>query len=332
MKNRFSGSEGPPESTPRPSPDTESAGNQMVQGRGEDSASMLPARLERYGKARRRARVVLDHLRALDNGGIAVGEALAARRAAARLERCGEHLLFRHYYTVDAMRLHSAEFCMQHTLCQFCAVRRAAKQLAAYLQRLEAIIDQNGGVLPRLALMTYTVKNGPDLMERDKHLRDGLRRLTERRRDIRKGKRGSSEWGAIAGAVGALEITNRGNGWHPHAHMIVVLDRWLDQRAMSKEWHEVTGDSFVVGITRLDPERPLAEAFAEVFKYSLKFSDMEPAQVWQAARLLAGQRRIFSLGCFRGVQVPESLADEPLDGLPFVELLFRYIHGVGYSL
>ena len=321
----------PPDGAPRPLPDPVELGGTGIEEGAEDGASRLPGRLERYGQARRRAREVLHYLRDLDNGQAGPSPATDARRAAARLERCGEYLLFRNYYTVDRVRLHSAQFCQQHMLCQLCAVRRAAKQLGAYLERLNAVVADLGH-MPRLAMMTYTVKNGPDLIERDEHLRKGLKTLSERRRAIRKGNRGSSEWGAIAGLVGALEVTNKGRGWHPHAHMIVVLDRWLDQRALSAEWRSITGDSFVVGITRIDPSRPVAEGFAEVFKYALKFSELSPAQIWTAARALAGQRRLFSLGCFRGVEVPESLLDEPLDGLPYVEWLFRYLDGVGYTM
>ena len=34
-----------------------------------------------------------------------------------------------------------------------------------------------------------------------------------------------------------------------------------------------------------------------------------------------------AFGVFRGVDVPESLLDEPLDDLPFVEFFFRYAAG-----
>jgi hypothetical protein len=215
-------------------------------------------------------------------------------------------------------------------ICPLCAIRRASKQIQAYGQRFEIIAAEQPRLIP--AFLTYTVKNGPDLAERMNHLRKGLRTLRDRRTGIRQGKRGSSEWGAIAGAVGALEVTNRGKGWHPHAHMLVMLDRYVDQKALSAEWKSITGDSFVVGITRLDRDRPPIEAFVEVFKYAVKFSDLTPAQIWHVAQTLGGQRLLFSLGCFRGVEVPEELTDEPLDGLPFFELLYRYVAGIGYTM
>jgi len=35
---------------------------------------------------------------------------------------------------------------------------------------------------------------------------------------------------------------------------------------------------------------------------------------------------------FRGVKIPESLTDEHIEDLPFVDLLYRYIAGAGYKL
>ncbi len=349
---------GAPPGAPRPLLTPSQLAGQGDEERAQYDVNQLPRKLERLGKARRRATEVLSYLDerfkssptvdpssptagkaspptvsdlALSAGASApTFEQAHGRRSAARLARCGEYLLFRNYYTVDQVRLHAAEFCKQHLICPLCAIRRATKQTAAYLERFKLIMAEQPHLIP--AFVTYTVKNGPDLAERMDHLRKGLRTLTERRRAIRKGNRGSSEWGALAGVVGTLEVTNRGKGWHPHAHMLVLLDRYVDQKALSAEWRSITGDSFIVGITRLDPDKPPIEAFVEVFKYALKFTDLTPAQIWHAARTLGGQRLLFSLGCFRGVDVPDELTDEPLDDLPFVEWFYRYAHELGYSM
>jgi hypothetical protein len=45
-----------------------------------------------------------------------------------RLTTCGDYLLFRHYFTIDAVRLHAASFCMKHLLCPLCAIRRGARR------------------------------------------------------------------------------------------------------------------------------------------------------------------------------------------------------------
>lgn len=69
----------------------------------------------------------------------------------------------------------------------------------------------------------------------------------------------------------------------------------------------------------------------EVCKYALKFSDLEPADNWHAYEVMGGQRLIDSHGLMRGVEIPDSLTDEPLDDLPYVELLYRYMVGIGYT-
>ena len=310
---------GPPlEATPRPSLQPFELGGIGIEEEGGSGLHKLPQRLSRYGLARRRALDVLAYLRSLDNADV-----VAARKAAGGLSRCGEYLHFRHYWTVDEVRLHRAEFCKQHLLCPLCAIRRGSKLLSAYLPKFEQVTAANPRLKP--ALLTVTVKNGEDLGERMAHLRNALRIVKERRRDVRKGNWGASQWGSISGAVGALEVTNKGNGWHPHAHMLVLLDDWIDQKAMAREWFDITGDSKIVGITRLNSSRGPAEAFAEVFKYALKFSDLAPDQVWTAARTLARQRLVFSFGSLHGVQVSEELTDEPLDGLPYADFIFRFL-------
>lgn len=288
----------------------------------------LPGKLSRYGIARHRATEIMTYLDGLRNK---AGPLNRPGRSADRLSHCGEYLGFRHYWTVDQVRLHSASFCRQHTLCPLCAIRRSSKQVAAYVEKVEAVTCDAPAL--RAVMMTYTVKNGPDLKERLQHLRKGLRTLTERRRDQRKKGRGGSTWRHIAGAVGAIEATfSDETGWHPHCHMVALCDGWMDQAAMVEEWREITGDSFIVGITALDADRPIVDAFLETFKYALKFSDMSAARVWEAHEVMSGQRMIFSLGNLRGVVVPESLTDDPIEDLPFTEFFYRYLGSGRYGL
>ena len=56
-----------------------------------------------------------------------------AKDVSQRVMACGDYLLFRHFFTVDKVKLHAAQFCKAHLLCPLCAIRRGAKALAAYL-------------------------------------------------------------------------------------------------------------------------------------------------------------------------------------------------------
>ena len=284
---------------------------------GADGASGLPAKIARYSEARRKALQMQSF--AANAGHV---------KEAKKLADCANYLLFRHYYTVDKVRLHAASFCKKHLLCPMCAIRRGAKMLKAYLDKYEAVMVEHGHLRPYL--VTLTVKNGPDLVERLNHLRGAMRRMSQARRDHlsnpRKNRR--VEFAASMGGFHSIEVTNKGQGWHPHVHMIWLCASEPDQKALSAEWLGWTGDSFIVDVRPLhDP----VEGFLEVCKYALKFSDLSEADNWHAYEVMSGQRLIDSHGLMRGVEVPESLLEEPLDDLPFVDLLYRYLVGVGYA-
>lgn len=279
----------------------------------------LSERVERYGEARKRALDVRDCSRE-------TGYDPRAEKARQALGRCGSYLAFRHWLDFDDVRLHAAEFCKYHLLCPLCAIRRGAKAVEAYLTRYEAIRTEKP--LLRPFLVTLTVKDGPDLWERFSHLRRGLQRLNKRRGHR---KYRASAWQSIAGAVWSYEVKRGASSglWHPHAHAVVLAELEPDQVRLAAEWHELTGDSFIVDV------RPIAEdvasGFVEVFKYAVKFSDMEPRDTWHAWETLRGEHLVQSCGVFRGVDIPESLLDAPLCG-PWVEYLYRFAAGKGYGL
>jgi len=245
------------------------------------------------------------------------------QRTAERLRTCGDYLVFRHYTTVDLVRLHGARLCMKHLLCPLCAIRRGAKALAAYLARWECISAEKR--LLRPFLVTLTVKDGPDLAERFKHLHKAQRELW-----MRKHRGRGSSLDGVAGAVWSYEV-KRGAGsglWHPHLHMIALAEHQPDQAELAAEWRNITGDSFIVDVRPIDQADP-ASGFIEVFKYAVKFSDQPPADTVHAWQVLGGKRLIGSAGCFRGVEVPEELTDdaEGLEGLPFITLFYRFLGG-----
>lgn len=284
---------------------------------GVDEAELLGERIARYGQAHARSIMMLEHLRGAPSQ--------ASTKTAAGLASCGTYLHFREYFTVGKVRLHNATFCKQHLVCPLCAIRRGAKALGAYLTRWEVIQEERPDLRPYL--LTLTVKNGPDLEERQAHLTKALRKLMDRRRYFNAGIRGApyTELCKAQGAVYTLELTNKGNGWHPHCHMIVLASSQPSQSDLSAEWHRITGDSMIVDVRPItgDP----SEGFMEVFKYAVKFSDLSLEDNWHAAQVLKGKRLLNSFGLFRGVDIPDSLLDEPLDQLPYWDRFYRYMGG-----
>lgn len=276
----------------------------------------LPRRVVRYSKAKAQSLEVAKYIDGLG---------LLHRRLHARVNGCGDYLVFRHYFTIDEVRLHGARLCMKHLLCPLCAIRRGAKAMKAYLDRWEVIQAEK----PRLRpfLVTLTVKDGPDLAERFKHLHKAQRELW-----MRKHRGRGSVLDGVEGAVWSYEA-KRGTGsgmWHPHLHMIALAETMPDAFQLAREWHEITGDSFIVDVRPISPEDPVS-GFIEVFKYAVKFSDQPVEDTWHCYKTLNGKRLLGSAGCFRGVEVPEQLTDDELHDLPFHTLFYRYLRG-GYSL
>ena len=284
---------------------------------GVDEAELLGERIARYGQAHARSLLMLEHLREAPSP--------ASTKTAASLASCGNYLHFREYFTVGKVRLHNATFCKQHLVCPLCAIRRGAKALGAYLTRWQVIQQERPELRPYL--LTLTVKNGPDLEERQAHLTRSLKRLMHHRRDFNAGTRGApyTELCKAQGAVYTLELTNKGKGWHPHCHMIVLASSQPSQSDLSAEWLRITGDSMIVDCRPItgDP----SEGFMEVFKYAVKFSDLTLEDNWHAAQILKGKRLLNSFGLFRGVEIPDSLLDEPLDELPYWDRFYRYLGG-----
>lgn len=292
----------------------------------DSQAEGLPTRIARYGRAKERALAMRDYL-------VSLGER-SASEAAGLLQGCGNYLHFRHYYTVDQVRLHAARFCKQHLICPLCAIRRGSKTLQAYLTRFQVIEREPRGLKPYL--LTLTVRDGADLAERWEHLGRSFQVLKDRRRYFLAGNRGApwTEFAKVSGAVGSYEVKRGKNSglWHPHLHLVVLCAASIDQQALRDEWQAITGDSFMVDVRAFHAGQDPAEGFMEVFKYAVKFGDLSLADNWDVARFLRGSRLLFSLGDFRGVVVPESLTDEPLDGLPYFDLFYRWFSECGYTM
>ena len=287
---------------------------------GSDDANGLPSRLNRYSKAHHRALLMSDYAR--EQGEV---------KLSVLMKTCGEYLLFHHFYRVEKIRLHAAHFCNKPLLCPLCAIRRGAKQVQSYLERLQVVQAEHPGL--HLSLVTLTVKDGGDLSERFRHLTGAFRRMQGARRSHLAGKGPYVEMACFDGAVGSYEFKRGKNSgeWHPHLHMVVLHTHQISQKQLSTDWLKYTGDSFIVDVTPFREDQEPVEGFLEVFKYALKFSDMPLDDNWQGFKTLSGKRLVFSFGLFWGVEVPEELTEEDLENEPFVELLFRFVKGAGYS-
>ena len=289
----------------------------------------LQHRLQRYGAGKTRALDMADYITQNTkskwddrNRNTETG------KLAAKLSNCADFLIFKRYLTVDEVRLHAANFCKKHLLCPFCAMRRGTKYLQAYKQRLDVVFQENPKL--RAFMVTLTVKDGESLSERFAHLRAALKKYRDQRRNALKGQR-FVEYAKAFGGVHSIEIKRGKNSglWHPHVHMIWLCEEPPSASQLSREWLEITGDSYIVDVREFYGES-VVDGFLEVFKYALKFSDMELGDNWDAYQLLKEKRLVDNFGLLRGVKVPEELTDDDIDE-DFVYMLYYFARSSGYN-
>lgn len=293
-------------------------------------------------------------------------------RESTALKECGSFLVFRHYYTLGMYKLVAGSTCKKHLLCALCAIRRAAKCIAIYSDKISQV---KGDKEFDEVMITFTIKNGDDLYERFDHLLDSMKRLLQlRRNSLREKAEVFTEMMHISGAVYSYEVTySAGKGFHPHCHMIALVPKgrfkFTEQNIKGKvvsvpqvlkegiveDWHKITGDSFIVDVRKIEhsgmPEQgqdiqgTRLEALVEVFKYALKMNRIDkdsPAESQENIRIqveayeiLKGRRMIGSFGSLWGVKIPSNNNDEPLSDseIPFIDLVYQYSgSNFGYQL
>lgn len=301
-------------------------------------------RLERYAKAKKRSNAVSNYI---------INEKPELLKIGQEVKECCQYLIYRHFYEVGVYKLVGGCTCKRHLLCMVCAIRRAAKQLQAYLKKVELVLSENPNL--KLALITFTVKNGDDLGERYEHIKGSLTKICERAKRVRGGFRTVyTEMQNVSGAVWTYEATKKDKGWHPHVHMLCLVPKDVDlgemieqdgkwiksrqgvfEKALIEEWRYITKDSFILDVRPINEERDRVGAFCEVFKYALKGNDMSVSDQVDAYEYLRGRRLISSLGLLYGVKVPDESTDTietDLELQPYVDLLYRYSDTFGFQL
>ena len=283
---------------------------------GADSAAELPNRLNRYSVAHHRAIQMANYAKILLDVNIH-----------RKLTNCGDYLVFRDYHTIDQVKLHAAFFCKKHLLCPLCAIRRGAKLVKSYMDRLDVILQEKTRL--KAFLVTFTVKDGDDLEERFNHLTNSVK-LYNKYRHLNRGH----EVSKVEAAVWSYEFKRGKNSgqWHPHMHAVWLSEEIPDAHKLSKEWHAITGDSYIVDVTEFHDQNDVIGGFLEVFKYAVKFSDLPLEDNWHGYQVLNKKRLIASFGLFRGVEIPENLTDTPLEDLPYVQYFYQFYKNIGYSL
>jgi plasmid rolling circle replication initiator protein Rep len=247
-----------------------------------------------------------------------------------RYTHCHDYLLFRHYPVLQKTKLHDARHCNIHLLCPMCAIRRAAKQVMNYDKKCQALVAANPNL--RLYYAVLTVKNMENLEQGFEHLETSMRLLVQRRREALSYAKGQKKFAYAAKSIfanvsaGAYSFEfKRGKAsglWHPHVNLLLLTEKPVSARKMSAEWLGITKDSHVAYCKKAHESK---QSFVEIFKYALKFSDMEFVDNYHAWETLRKRRLCGSFGDFRGLDVSDT--DKELDEgtlQDFIELFYRF--------
>lgn len=143
------------------------------------------------------------------------------------------------------------------------------------------------------------------LRQNDHHLRDVLDKLYDSFRRLR----ARSFWKQrVLGGCAFIEVLyNASNeAWNVHLHAI-VHGRYLPKRDLSREWYEVTGDSFIVKVKLVEDERAIGQY---VVKYVSKpFNDTfmnRTPYLDTVINTMVGRRLCITFGDWRGIRLTES--------------------------
>jgi hypothetical protein len=115
------------------------------------------------------------------------------------------------------------------------------------------------------------------------------------------------------GGAAVLELKIAPDGlWHVHLHCL-VLGSFMDQRELSRQWHAVTGDSWIVDIRKVHNE----EAIRYVASYTGKPLDSSiyasPDRLDEFIAAIKGRRLVNTWGCWSRIDIDAPDPEAPTD-------------------
>lgn len=230
-------------------------------------------------------------------------------------------------------KIFKSNACKQHRLCANCASIRAKKSAMDLAEAIYALSLYFPNIRP--VFVTITIKNGPDIAERFRHIMNGFKRLQKKRTNAREGK-GSCLRQYSLGGLFSCEIKHTDKGlWHPHLHGVELLPTWVNLREYDTEletdWLGITKDSFVTRVKaiRMTTPEELIKSCMEICKYSMKQASMTPALQYEAYKATSNKKLVRRFGVLRGFTMSEKYERfEPkadLSKSPFQEFLLQRV-------
>ena len=233
-------------------------------------------------------------------------------------------------------KIFKSNACKQHRLCSNCAHIRAKKGAMQLAEAVFALVAYYPNVKP--VFTTITVKNGPNIGERFRHVMNGFKRLQMKRKNGRKGLTSCIRKYVIGGLFSCeIKFTDK-KMWHPHLHGLEIMPKWVDIRLydteLENDWLTITKDSFVTRVKEIRMSTPeeLIRSCMEICKYSMKQASMTPALQYEAYKATQNKQLVRRFGVLRGFQMDERydryVPKTDLSKSPFQEFLMKRQSGV----
>lgn len=201
--------------------------------------------------------------------------------------------------------------------CIPCARTRSARIVSNLMEHVDGQL---------LRLLTLTLRADPSaLRSRVDRLLKAFGRLRSRRfwRD------------RVSAGVGFLEITRGRSGDHWHAHLhVIVKSAYIDQRALSDAWVQVTGDSPIVDIRKVWNPGHVAKYVSKYVTKPLDAATLKsPQLIREAIEALRGRKLIYAFGAWARLKLLKLPTDTGWTMYASLdELEFRAAHGDDYAL
>jgi hypothetical protein len=227
-----------------------------------------------------------------------------------RFDECGSECTVEWSPTLQRYRVR-ANYChCRH--CEPCMRSKAGKLAANLAERLR----QDAAKDHRFITLTLRHSNAP--------LKEQIDKLYASFKTLKATKlwKESQNGGAAMLEVKWDEKTRK---WHPHLH-VVSEGSFIRQSSLSREWHKITGDSFIVDVRRLKDNKETAQYIA---KYVAKgtsaavWQDRDAAQEWIGAS--KGVRSCNTFGSWRGYRLTAT-TETASDWRPIASLKTIYQH------
>lgn len=197
---------------------------------------------------------------------------------------CGSACWVQHSSSRGAFRL-SCNTCKSRWClpCQQARAARLRRSVAAQLEHWS-----------KVRFITLTLRHSAT------PLKDQLDRLWSSYKELRRREIWTT---SIEGAAAFFEVKiGKNTGlWHVHLHIIAV-GGWIEQKALSKEWHKITGDSFIVDVSLARSKQGVT---SYVVAYASKSLDSTvfgtPERLDEAIIALRGRRMCNGSGSLRSM-------------------------------